>query len=703
MNSLQPIHRVITGLKLVLRGEKLRNLSESSALVRLLIVIYSIGFSSVSVVRYYGLQTFAWDLGIYNQAMHTTLFSERLLYYTADLPSNPTGSLLGVHFSPILLAMLPLYMLDPSPITLLVVQAVALGLGALPLYYYALNKLGERRTPVVFAVAYLLSPMIVGMNWFDFHPEAFLPPALLGALYFSSKQRWISFFACVLVALASIEAAPVLVAAIGLYLFWVARHDITKRLWPPVIRSSAFWVPTATLLLSAGWMFVALTTIRSFNSSDVFYFGGSPLYFGVLGAQTISEVPILVLSNPASAVSALLFDWWLKILYLAVLFAPLLFLSFRYPPLTLLTLPWLGVALLSNYLPFYFPANQYPSFVAPFIFLGAVEGLKRLKSSGRTGWYSPQRIWKRLLVATVISFFVATPMVPWFAGVGTPPPPYGVFSASSHEGKVVALLTLIPSDASVLTQSNVFPLVSSRVNAFVVPTVSFFPTGTSFNQTLDAWLNVSEYVFLDPVTDQISTLLTLPRMRQMAVHGLLAQVEELMLFKRSYTGSPIRFEPMQVVWNWMSLKPLNAVVVSDVGSSLGKALFHEGSAGAMFWNSSEVWLPPGSYQATLQLRTGSYVTGDFLRVSLTTLSVRAKAAPIGTDQTGFNYRFSVLREISSISSTRLSSGVEATVSYQNFTISFISNGLQSFGLAGEVLTSSTGVYLDYIVIEQVST
>jgi len=177
----------------------------------------------------------------------------------------------------------------------------------------------------------------------------------------------------------------------------------------------------------------------------------------------------------------------------------------------------------------------------------------------------------------------------------------------------------------------------------------------------------------------------------------------LMLFKRLYTGSPMRLEPMQVVWNWMSLKPLNAVVVSDASSSFGKTLFHEGSAEAMFWNSSEVWLPPGSYQATLRLRTGSYVAEDFLRANLTALSVRAKATPIGTDQTGFNYRFSVLSEISSVSSTRLSLAAEAPVSYQNFTISFSSNGSQSFGLAGEVLTSSTGVYLDNIVIEQVST
>jgi len=696
------IGSTLSRLLLLFKKERIRDFLESPIFVRLLVVLSAIGFSLLSTVRYFGLQTFAWDLGLYNQAIYTTVFGGKLLYYTADLPANPTGSLLGVHFSPIMFALTPFYLLFPNPATLLVLQAVALGLGALPVYYYALDKLGERRSPVAFSVAYLLSPMIIGINWFDFHPEAFLPAALLGALYFHSKKRWFSYFACILIALASIEVAPVIVAGLGLYLLWNERRSILRMPRLLVIKNSQFWTPTATLLLSAVWLYVAMTTIRAFNPTNMFYYGGSQLYWNVLGARTVFEVPLRALTNPAAALYALTYEWWLKILYVAVLFVPLLFLSLR-SKLTLLILPWLGVALLSNYQPFYFHLNQYSSFVAPFIFLGAIEGLRYLKLAGRTGLYNPQRIRKRLLIATMISFFVASPIVPWFAGVATPPPPYGVFSASSHEGKVLALLSLIPADASVLTQSNVFPLVSSRINAFVVPTVSFFPTGTSFNQTVDTWLNASDYVFLDPVTDQISTLLTIPRMRQIAVHGLLAQMEELMLFKRSYTGSPMRFEPMQVVWNWMSLKPVNAVVVSDAGSSLGRALFHEESAGAMFWNSSEVWLPAGSYQATLRLRTGSYVTGDFLRVNLTTLSVRAKVTPIGTDQTGFNYRFSVLREIFSVLSTRLSSSVEASVSYQNFTISFISDGLQSFGLAGEVLTSDTAVYLDYIAIEQVNT
>ena len=688
-------------LRPILNGEKFRQFSESGKFVSLLIVIASTVFSFLSVVRYLGFQTFAWDLGIYNQAMYTTLFSGRLFYYTSDLPANPTGSLLGVHFSPILLALTPLYLLYPSPITLLVAQAVALGLGALPLYYYSLDKLGERRISVVFAVGYLLSPMIVGIGWFDFHPEAFLPPTLLGALYFHSKKRWFGYFACILLALATIEVAPVIVAGLGIYLLYAERHSIRTIHLLRAVRSAQFWIPTATLLLSAAWLYVALTTIRAFNPINMFYYGGSPLYWGVLGVRTVGEVPLRALTNPQATIFALIFDWWLKILYVTVLFAPLLFLSFR-SKLTLLTIPWLGVALVSNYQPFYFHVNQYPSFVAPFIFLGAVEGLKRLKSSDRTECYNPQRIRKRLLVAAIISFAVATPMVPWFVGIGTPQLPYGVFSGNSHEGKVGALLSLIPASASVLTQSNVFPLLSSRVNAFVVPTVSFFPPSTSFNQTLDTWLNASEYVLLDPVTDQISTLLTLPRMRQMAVHGLLAQVDEVMLFRKSYTDSPMRFEPKKVLWNWKSLRPLNAAVVSDPDSFSARALFHDGSARSEFWNSSEVWLPAGSYRATFRLRTSSYVTGDFLRANVTTLSLWALATPIGNDQTGFNYRFSVMREILSVSSVQLSLAGEAPLSYGNFTISFNSNGLQSFAFTGEVLASGTAVYLDYILIEQVS-
>src|SRR5690242_16197607 len=77
----------------------------SRRFVILAVVASAIGLSLFSIVRFIGLQTYAWDTGVYNQAIYTTLFQGKAFFYTADLPANPTGSLLGVHFSPILLAM----------------------------------------------------------------------------------------------------------------------------------------------------------------------------------------------------------------------------------------------------------------------------------------------------------------------------------------------------------------------------------------------------------------------------------------------------------------------------------------------------------------------------------------------------------------------------------------------------------------------
>lgn len=681
----------------------LRGFIETPAFVRLSVVVYAVGFSYYSAVRYLGLQTTAWDMGIYNQALFTTLFAGRLFYYTPDLPANPTGSLFGIHFSPILLTLSPFYLLYPSPITLLVVQAAVLGLGALPLYYYTLDKFGEKRTALTFALAYLVSPLIVGINWYDFHPEMFIPPALLGAIYFWTKRKWFGYFACVVAALSSIETAPVIVGALGLYFAWKERLKLMQVRRLRDLTVSPVFVPLSTIAISAGWLVVALSVIRSLNPINVFYYGKSPLFWTVLGARNIGEVPIRAFVDPASALSALAYEWWLKGIYLVLLFAPLVFLPLRSRSLSLLTLPWLGVALLSNYLPFYVVGFQYTAFVASFIFIGGAEGLAKLGKSGRHLGLSAEGLKRGIVVAALIAFIVGTPTIYWFSGLLPPAPPYHLFSAGSHESAVRDLVSMIPPSASVMTQPNIFPLVSSRANAYVVPTVSLFPPGTSFNATFDQWLNASEYVLLDPVTDQISSLLTLHRLRTLAVHGLFAQVQDIILFRKSYTGLPVRYEPRIVVLDWRTLELLNTRLVSDPKSISGNVLYHGLVSSSPFWDSAQIWLPAGTYQAVLRVRTDSSPSELLFGVDITTYSVTALTTPIGDQQTGFNYKFALRSVVENVSSTRFNSTEETSNSYREFTISFKANGMQSFSFRGEALTKLTGIYLDTIRVEQLDT
>lgn len=666
-----------------------------------LVLAYSVGFSLYSTVRYFGLQTTAWDAGAYNQALYTTLFSGKLFYYTADLPANPAGSLLGIHFSPILLAIAPFYLALPSPVTLFLAQSVAVGVGAVPLYYIARDRLDDTTMPAILAIAYLISPMSTGVNWFNFHPEAFVPASVLGAIYFWTKGKWVMYFLCFVIALSAIETAPVIMGGFGLYLAWRNRGAIVSLWSLRDLRKPAAFVPLASVALSASWLLTALAAIRILNPINVFYFGGSPRYWSILGARNIGQVPVRVLVDPTAALAALSFDGTLKLLYFVALFGPLLFLPLLSRPYTLLTIPWLAVALVSGYLPFYNTSFQYVAFVSPFIFAGAVEGFRRLENAQRRPrWLSSANVRRLFLTSAVLGFLAFTPVIPWLMGASGLAPPYSVFSPGSHESLVREAVSLIPPDASVLTQPNIFPLVSSRVNAFTVPIVSLFPHGTSFNATFTQWLNESTYVLLDPTTDPVSTLLTLPRIRQLNIHGLFAQFNDVLLFKKSYAGSPIVFRPAEETLDWKDLNPLNAVVVSDPNSTVGRALFHEKGRPGPFWNSSDVLLPAGSYTATFRFRADQNWTGNLLQACVAEYADSVVSTPFGNDDTGYNYLFGIRKDLGTSSLVWLSSMNFTAGAYRGLTVQLVSNGMESFSFRGQALTNMSSIYLDSIVIHQ---
>jgi len=78
-------------------------------IVVLLIVAYTVIFSYFSILKHEAFLSTGWDLGVYEQALWTTLNHGKLFYYTPDLAFNPGGILFGLHFSPILFLILPIY------------------------------------------------------------------------------------------------------------------------------------------------------------------------------------------------------------------------------------------------------------------------------------------------------------------------------------------------------------------------------------------------------------------------------------------------------------------------------------------------------------------------------------------------------------------------------------------------------------------
>jgi uncharacterized membrane protein len=191
------------------------------ALLWVAIVAYAAGLSALSILRHRAFATGRFDLGNMVQAVWSTAHGH---------PLQITGlrgdqiSRLGAHFDPVLAAFAPLWLVWPSPDALLVAQAIAVALGALPVYWLARKHLGSERAGLGFALAYLIYPPTQWLTLNEFHPVAFACPLLLFAIWYLDEGRLLPFAACALVAATTKEEIALVVAGLGIWYALVHRH-----------------------------------------------------------------------------------------------------------------------------------------------------------------------------------------------------------------------------------------------------------------------------------------------------------------------------------------------------------------------------------------------------------------------------------------------------------------------------------------------
>ncbi|MEX2723052.1 MAG: DUF2079 domain-containing protein, partial [Candidatus Freyarchaeota archaeon] len=160
-----------------------------NSLLFISIAVYVVIFSYFTIMKYFSFDALGTDLGIFEQAFWSTI--------TFGLPFCDTveiGSHFGVHFDPMLYLLLPLYAIYQSPFTLLVMQSVFLGLGAVPMYVLARDEFKSERVGLVFAILYLLYPSVQWINWYDFHVDCLMPVLLLSMFYLFKKEKYVYSF-----------------------------------------------------------------------------------------------------------------------------------------------------------------------------------------------------------------------------------------------------------------------------------------------------------------------------------------------------------------------------------------------------------------------------------------------------------------------------------------------------------------------------
>jgi hypothetical protein len=129
------------------------------------------GYTTISVFRYLRLDPGSWDLGIYTQ------YVGQIAHLHAPVVTirGPGFNLLGDHFQPIVALVAPFFRLSPTPVTLLIAQALLTAVSVVPVCRAAQARLGTGVSRVIGA-AYGFSWGLQQMIIFDFHEIAALHP-----------------------------------------------------------------------------------------------------------------------------------------------------------------------------------------------------------------------------------------------------------------------------------------------------------------------------------------------------------------------------------------------------------------------------------------------------------------------------------------------------------------------------------------------
>lgn len=412
-------------------------------LLSLVITAYALGFSYLTLTRYAAFEARALDLGNLHQTVWNT--AQGRFFQMTNQPEIINR--LSLHVEPILLPIAALYWLHDGPETLLILQAVIVALGALPLFALAKFKLQNEWLALLLAVAFLLNPSMQGANWLEFHPVTLAPTFLMAAFYFLVVGRtgWYAIFA--VLAASCKEEMGLLLLMVGLYaLFWLRRYR----------------TGICTMLFSLSWSLLAVLVIQQIFAEGNIHWGR----YDYLGATPWQKVTAL-LTQPGLVLAQLqradLFRYLWEVLLpvgLAALLAP---------EILLLALPSLAINLLADFPPMHQVYELiYVAPIVPFVLLAAVIGVARLRQFLLTRNQRLGHVAGWCLVGCVLAgAFYTQWQVGYLPGGGN----YRHFTVTAHHRQAAAVIAQIPPAAKVSAQDRLDPHVAGRETIYIFPRI----------------------------------------------------------------------------------------------------------------------------------------------------------------------------------------------------------------------------------------
>ena len=304
--------------------------------------------------------------GVYVQLME----SLRSFSYDTTLEFGEAVSHLSAHVSPIFLVYLPLYALIPSPVTLMVLQTLAVYSAVIPLWKISRAK---GLTPALSAlVCGLLCffPAVWGGASGSFHEYALLLPLLLWLMWALETDRRILPWIFAALILCIRETCAIHLFAVGLYFLLTAkgREDSTKKRNLSLLLmgvSLAYFIVAMAVLTNLG----KGTLITRFDNVTGIYATTFPVLFRE------------ILYNPAIALYEMLAENKLHYLLCILLPTGLIPLFTKKKAGLAFLLPLLTLNLLSDF-PYHFSLDYPYSFgMAAFVLYLTTDALASLSAN----------------------------------------------------------------------------------------------------------------------------------------------------------------------------------------------------------------------------------------------------------------------------------------------------------------------------------
>jgi uncharacterized membrane protein len=481
------------------------------------VLAYALAAGGLALRRHANLDSQALDMGYADQVTWNALHGRGLRFTVFRGPVGaeagqplPFGtdadrdSLFAYHVELLFFLIAPLYLVHSGPETLIVVLTGVIALGAVAAYGVAGRVLQHRGAALGFAVLYLLFPSLQAANLADFHGVSLTASLLLFAFWFLIEGRTWAFAAAAVLSVATKEQVGFTVAGLGIY----AWAGLGRR-----------WLGLTTVTLAVGWTALCFAVILPRAN------GGAPSLFARRYGEALQQLTAFPSSVAAGAPTLPVPSYVFEYTWHLLLGSGLLSLA---APLHLgLAAPAVAANALSSSPWQHSGGAHYSAEAVPAFVLASIYGARRLATLAcRLG----QRCGIGLapgqaaLPLSLLALAVAG-CEHWHQGILPPAARVPRSGPSAHAARVRPLLALIPPDARISAQSNLFPQLSRRQRIYVFPAVE------------DAdYVLLDVYGTSDPLQPD-ELFVEAQRLLQDPLFGVVAADDGVVLLKRGWRGS----------------------------------------------------------------------------------------------------------------------------------------------------------------------